>query len=748
MVVIRSFTAIPLRAVILGRTKHIPAWERTGLFLIEGKRMLSPFGLLCSLLLVMAGPLPHANAATVDEMADTLQYSKLTSLAVESSETNPDSSLYYLDIAENLPGLSQEQHAQLIRLRADAYYYKYDFRSAAKYYLDASVLEREVHGEFSLHYAERMGDVGFCFYRLTDYPRAVEYFRAALRIVRVIDNKEETATNLNNIGMIYNTWGLYDSSIYYHSAALEIDKVAGDPYYISVDYNNIGKIYEAWGKYGLALEYYQESLKYARESGREMSIAIRLNNIGMVYRTLQDYPSALKYLEEALEIDERLDNRYRIAVRYHNMGQVYDAMGDRDKAMEFYNLALARFRDLSHLEGQAYVYTSMGEHYAAGGLYASAEMYFLKSLRIADSMQLAKSVMANYELLAETYEKKGDYLKALESFKALAAARDSLFTENEQKLMTEFQTKYETEKKEQEIALLSKEKEISRLKLRKANIQLYAMIAAVVLLTAIVLLVIGRYRFKQRVNMLLKDQNDRLETLNATKDKFFAIISHDLRNPMAGIHNIARSASENFERLAAGDLKRMLDSLRDSTQHVHELMQNLLMWAHSQNKSARYEPQPLLIDELVRRSIELNRVRADEKKIHMSFTGNGVDTVYADENMIRTILRNLITNSVKFTPEGGRVEVRTEKVNRQMAVSVIDTGIGMTEDDLARLFRIDQDVKSIGKQEEKGSGLGLILCKEFVEKNGGSITVESEPGRGSTFTFTLPLHADSKEESI
>ncbi len=706
---------------------------------LPGRGSLVPKALLI-LTILLASPGPQQTALGVDDQhPDTLNYHQWKNLAEGYSDSNPDSSLYYIGLAEAEEDLTLEQKAHLTRLRADAYYYKYDFATAAEHYRAAAAIEKEVHGEMSLHYAERLGDVGFCYHRMADYPRAVSHYKSALKIVRAIGNRPEIATNLNNIGMIFNNWGRYDSAIRYHSEALEIDKGLGDPYFISVDYNNIGKIYESWGKYELALDYYEESLEYARKSGRENSIAIRLNNIGMVYKTLGDHASALKYLLEALEIDTRMDNRYRIAVRYHNLGQVYDATGDATKAMEFYKLSLARFRALDHPEGQAYVLSSMGEQFARLGKYKAAETYYLGSLRIADSMGLAQSVVANYGLLAQVYERAGDYRKALGAFKALAARKDSLFTENEQQLMTEFQTKYETGKKEQEIALLNKEKEIDRLKLRKANIQLYSMVGTVLLLAAIVLLLVARYRFKHRVNRLLQQQNAQLETLNATKDKFFAIISHDLRNPMAGIRNVAQAAAENFGELSGEELKRLIDSMHSGTQQVHELMQNLLLWARAQGRSARYEPAEISVGELIGRSVDLNSVRAGEKNIRIEYIPNGSDKAYADENMVRTILRNLITNSVKFTPPGGRVTISTDNTGGNLTVAVADTGIGMTEEDQAKLFRIDRDVKSIGNSEEKGSGLGLIICREFVEQNGGTISVESEKGKGSIFSFTLPV---------
>jgi two-component system, sensor histidine kinase and response regulator len=230
-----------------------------------------------------------------------------------------------------------------------------------------------------------------------------------------------------------------------------------------------------------------------------------------------------------------------------------------------------------------------------------------------------------------------------------------------------------------------------------------------------------------------------LEKLNATKDKFFSIIAHDLRNPFEGILMITRNL---LSKLPAGSSDevivqlRMLESVADSG---NKLLENLLIWSRAQTGSIAFNPGEIILESLVNRCIDSISTQAEAKNIRINYTSSGEIKVYTDEAMFLHVLRNLLTNAVKFTPRDGSVNILAEKSLKGVEVSVIDTGIGISKDDIDRLFKIDGNICSrTGTQNEAGSGLGLILCGEFVEKMGGAICAESEPGKGSRFTFTLP----------
>jgi len=237
----------------------------------------------------------------------------------------------------------------------------------------------------------------------------------------------------------------------------------------------------------------------------------------------------------------------------------------------------------------------------------------------------------------------------------------------------------------------------------------------------------------------IRKKKDELQKANVTKDKFFSIIAHDLRSPFATFVSLTNIICQNFEFFSKDKLKKIVFDLHSSAEKTFNLLENLLDWARSQKGEIKYHPKRTDINTLITENIELFQNLSNNKNIQI--TTNIPDTTYAffDEDMIRTVIRNLISNALKFTPSQGKIKVAVFELVDKVSISVSDNGIGIEEEDLLKIFRIDFHHTTLGTNDEKGTGLGLILCKEFVEKNNGTISVESEIGKGSTFTFTLPL---------
>jgi signal transduction histidine kinase len=243
-----------------------------------------------------------------------------------------------------------------------------------------------------------------------------------------------------------------------------------------------------------------------------------------------------------------------------------------------------------------------------------------------------------------------------------------------------------------------------------------------------------------KTHLELKFSREALKELNATKDKFFSIIAHDLKDPLQFLLLSADLLYNQYDLFNETKRKDYIHRFHNSSQQLSALLENLLVWARLQSGSIETKPGKIDIGALVTESIDLLKGNAQKKDIALSSQiGPGI-AAFADKNMIRTVLRNLISNAVKFTPPGGTVKVTasTSPKGDWLEISVSDTGVGINRQDITGLFRIDVKKSTRGTDNEKGTGLGLILCKEFVEKNNGSIKVTSTPGKGSCFTFTLP----------
>lgn len=238
----------------------------------------------------------------------------------------------------------------------------------------------------------------------------------------------------------------------------------------------------------------------------------------------------------------------------------------------------------------------------------------------------------------------------------------------------------------------------------------------------------------------LNKMNKSLRTLNATKDKFFSIIAHDLKNPFQSIIGFTELLLTNFESLSDEKKIGHLNIIYSSAENVFKLLENLLQWARSQTGKIQFEPEEFELDKVIEPNIELVDSLLKDKNIEVSNNIPEGTTVYADKNMINTVIRNLISNAIKFT-EDGKLNIEAQAQEGSVTVRISDTGLGIPESKLDTLFEVEKSKSTEGTRNESGTGLGLILCKEFVVKNQGKIWVESKEGEGSTFSFSVPAHA-------
>ena len=247
--------------------------------------------------------------------------------------------------------------------------------------------------------------------------------------------------------------------------------------------------------------------------------------------------------------------------------------------------------------------------------------------------------------------------------------------------------------------------------------------------------------FTQQAEEEIKNKNTELSKINAEKDKFFSIIAHDLKSPFHGFLNLTELMADSTEKFSQEEFVENSKSLNESARNLYKLLENLLEWAQMQNGSMSFSPQEIDLQKIVSKSIKTVKDRAVQKGITIINKVPKMQEIYADEKMIDSVFRNLLSNAIKFTRKDGKIIVSTEaSANEKIEVTVSDTGVGMSEENVKKLFKLEEKVSSKGTEGEPSTGLGLLLCKEFVEKHGGKIWVESEVGKGSRFTIALPKH--------
>ena len=250
---------------------------------------------------------------------------------------------------------------------------------------------------------------------------------------------------------------------------------------------------------------------------------------------------------------------------------------------------------------------------------------------------------------------------------------------------------------------------------------------------------------RKQAEMLLEKQAKELQELNATKDKFMSIIAHDLRSPFNAIIGFSDLMIKNFHQLDEETFLKGLKIIESASNHAYKLLENLLIWARNQTEKSQYSPEMLNLSQLVHEALKTIESTAVHKKISFSTSINKNLQVFADQNMLDSIIRNLVTNAIKFSFKEGKVRIKAILTENGVCISVSDKGIGISSDRLASIFEIDKHTNTNGTENELGSGLGLILCKDFVTRHNGKIWIESTLNKGTKVSFTLPLKSGTSE---
>jgi signal transduction histidine kinase len=354
--------------------------------------------------------------------------------------------------------------------------------------------------------------------------------------------------------------------------------------------------------------------------------------------------------------------------------------------------------------------------------------------------------------LTERYKKEGNYKLGLYYMDKYHEYYDSSHNIEKTKEIHRLKEKFESKQKAQRIDLLEKENKMQEEAKEKRILQI------VILIIIVFFALIGsfylwrRNKVRKRINQKLKEQNqlileqqeeikiqnENLSKANQLKDKMFQVISHDLKSPLIALDDVARIIPYCIEDEDYETLRKSSQTLHTSVSRVLGLIDNLLAWAMNQGGNIPYNPKKLRLSEVVNEVMDVYHNQAEKKSIAFQ---NNIDSdylVFADKNLLMTILRNLINNAIKFTYENGNIQLEAEEDEDYLRISVEDDGIGMDKERLENIFSLEKD-KSIGTQGEPGNGLGMFFTKEFVNINKGEISVESEKGKGTKISFTLPL---------
>lgn len=582
--------------------------------------------------------------------------------------------------------------------------------------------------------------------------RSINYARSALSNSRQIGYAEGEADALNRIGNIYLSTSNITKAMEHYFESLEIRENISDSIGIAVCFNNLGIIASEFNDNKMAIEYTQKAIKINTKINYTYGISDNYINMGVYYDDLGESSKALNYYFMNLNILEEINDRSSLATTLNNIGEIYNNKSKFDEALSFYNRSLKIQEEINETSGIAISKLNLGDVYLKKGDLENANKFLYESLKI--SMKIGyRDIQSNcYELLAKYYNEKENFSEAFKYSKLFSKTEDSIFSEQSSRRFAEMQVSFESELKDREIELLKKNELLRNLQLKKQENRIIYLAISLLLISFLVFLVLRNYFLRKKNLQLIKKKNIelfysskklkeseiRLKDTNESMDRFFSIIAHDLINPFHALFALTELLNSQNNDLTKEDVVKYSQLINTSARNLYNLLNNLLQWTKTQTGKLETRPEIIDANSAVDSVISLLNVTAKEKYVELFSVIDANQKIYCDKNLLLTILRNLINNAIKYSKKEGKIEVSTADEKGFIEFSVKDNGIGIPAENLEKLFDIKYSFSTKGTSNEEGTGLGLILCKEFVEIMGGKIWAEGTPDTGTTFKFTIP----------
>ncbi len=705
-------------------------------------------------------------------------------LAEAYYKINPDSALVLSNAAYKLAHIIGYKKGEADGLKCIGLSYKYlgqDY-NALKYYQDAIFVYSDINNAKGIGNCHNL--IGSIYFSLTNYNAAIFNFNRAISFLVIVNDKEDLYNAYNNLAATYYNEEVYDKAADYYLKALLTKESLNDKKTVSTNSSNISGLYDKESAYKKDLEKYAKSLKASEKINDKEAISSNLNQIGTIYYSLEDYDRALDFQKKALTLYSELKDDKNKVKSLNNIGNIYSKQKKYDsslyvhyKALELTQksgnknsissnfISISKIYKLKHNYDSSYQYLikalsikeaqhdkiaeanillNLAELFIEQNNYSKALSYAEKAFSIANDQKAKPEIINATGILYTIYKNSNNYQKALYFHELNKLFKDSVVNAYKSAEIGRLAAKYEYDKKEEKYLLEQLKTDL--LNKNEITTQRY-LIITFSLSTAILLLIVfivynskkqkqKEYKILHEKNIEIENQSHELLELNVLKNKLFSIIAHDLRTPFANsidMLNLLDNGTISYE-----EFNSFLPALTNNIKSGSNLLDNLLAWAKSQMEGEKMEIEKFDFREVILHKIDVFEKNATDKGILLLNNITGLCNVMADKNMIDLVVRNLVANAIKFCNKNDTITITSEIINDKLQVCIKDTGRGIEQKNIPKLFG-NEMFSTYGTANEKGSGLGLMLCKDFVEKNNGKIWVESEFGEGSKFCFTIPL---------
>ncbi|MDR8393590.1 tetratricopeptide repeat protein [Aliifodinibius sp. S!AR15-10] len=565
--------------------------------------------------------------------------------------------------------------------------------------------------------------------------RALELYEEALSLVDTTKEGRTAAGIAMNMAGAYMNLGQSAEAFKKYHKAISYVEASADSTFLATALNNVGVAHNSAENYEEAAQYLERALNICKDIGFMPGMLRTLMNYANAKSGLAAFEEADSLYLEALELSKKVrPNTPPIQIQY-NLGELKFRQGKMEEAASWFEQSLENSRKVGMIQGIYYNSTGLGNVAQKRGEIAESISWLQEALAVAERLNNPSFLEDTHQKLYEQEKNQGNFEAALTHLESAKTLSDSLQTAEQDRLLAEYRTRLDVERRERENQQLVAERELqqSQLELQSWLLGIGAFVIIVVAIFAG--LVFRANREKNRINRALEEQKKELEEANDVKNKLFSIVAHDLRTPLSALLGMMELFRD--ESLSEGEMRTLFSEMELTMKQNMDIMENLLAWAKQQMSGLSVNIETLNANKIAEEILDSHTYNARNKQVTIKNKLSESHKVRGDYNMLKLVFRNLVSNGIKFSDEGDEVVIDASPRDGNILFEVRDTGIGIPAKLQDTIFSSVSKSRR-GTRKERGSGIGLNLCKEFVEKQGGRIYFESEEGEGTAFYFSLP----------
>lgn len=576
------------------------------------------------------------------------------------------------------------------------------------------------------------------YYNKGDREKSMPMFKEALELARDAEDVESELALINTMAQNYSFEGNYAEALNLNLKGIDLARKINAETTLSVLNENIAGLYADQKDFKNALMFYDTVQKFNRRLEDDVIDAETQSNMAALYKDAKDFKNAMFNINRSISVFEQHKIYDWLAYAYQVKGDVYLNQEKYKWALYWYDQSDMLFKhqieddriQIQLMNGMAKVYLGLEQD-------SLSLVYAKKGLNLSNKINSLQGQIDCSETLYRVYKKNGDTPEALAYLETFKTLSDSLFMDKNKQSLSLLETKIQYELEKEELIEANEEA------LAKQRNYIYFSVIVLLILTIITFVIRRSENIQKKLNKELKEKSEavtlretQLQEINKTNTKLFSIIGHDLRGPIGGLQSILKMFKDGD--ITTKELISFIPKLKTDVDNISFTLNNLLSWGLNQLNGVVTKPKRVSLTYLVNNNTKLLSEIAKSKSIKIINQLPENPRIWADNNQIDIVIRNILSNAIKFTPENGLITIEAEEKGDMWQISIRDTGIGMTAEVQRTIFKESSNVTTYGTNNEKGTGLGLSLCKEMVHKNNGKIWVESVPRKGTTFYFTVP----------